>query len=30
MMTPALSADGDIKLVGKVATVEGLKAIFTS
>jgi hypothetical protein len=30
MMTPALSVDGDIKLVGKVATVEGLKAIFTS
>ena len=30
MMTPALSVDGDIKLVGKVATVEELKAIFTS
>ena len=30
MMTPALSVDGDIKLVGKVATTEELKAIFTS
>ena len=30
MMTPALSVDGDIKLVGKVATAEELKAIFTS
>jgi small redox-active disulfide protein 2 len=27
MMTPALSVDGDIKLVGKVATVEELKAL---
>ena len=30
MLTPALSVDGDVKLVGKVATVEELKAIFTS
>ena len=30
MMTPALSVDGDIKLVGKAATVAELKAIFTS
>ncbi len=27
MMTPALSVDGEIKLVGKVATSEELKAI---
>lgn len=27
MMTPALSVDGDIKLVGKVATVEELRAL---
>jgi len=27
MMTPALSVDGDIKLVGKVATVEELKGL---
>lgn len=27
MMTPALSVDGDIVLVGKVATVEELKAL---
>ena len=30
MMTPALSVDGDIKLVGKVATVEELKTLFSS
>jgi len=30
MMTPALSVDGDIKLVGRVATTEELKTIFTS
>lgn len=30
MMTPALSVDGDIKLVGKVATPEELKTLFTS
>lgn len=30
MMTPALSVDGDIKLVGKVATAEELKVLFTS
>lgn len=30
MMTPALAVDGDIKLVGKVAKVDELKAIFTS
>ena len=30
MMTPALSIDGDIKLVGKVATPEELKTLFTS
>jgi len=30
MMTPALSVDGDIKLVGKVATAQELKTIFTS
>ena len=30
MMTPALSVDGDIKLVGRVATVEELKAVFAS
>jgi len=27
MMTPALSVDGDIKLVGRVATVEELKGL---
>ena len=27
MMTPALSVDGDIKLVGKVATVEELRGL---
>ena len=27
MMTPALSVDGDIVLVGKVATVEDLKGL---
>jgi len=27
MMTPALSVDGNIKLVGKVATVEELKGL---
>ena len=27
MLTPALSIDGEIKLVGKVATVEELKAL---
>jgi len=27
MMTPALSVDGDIVLVGKVATVEELKGL---
>jgi len=30
MMTPALSVDGDIKLVGKVATPEELKTLFTT
>jgi small redox-active disulfide protein 2 len=30
MMTPALSVDGDIKLVGKVATPVELKTLFTS
>jgi len=30
MMTPALSVDGDIKLVGKVATPEELKTLFSS
>jgi small redox-active disulfide protein 2 len=30
MMTPALSVDGEIKLVGKVATAEELKVLFTS
>ena len=30
MMTPALSVDGDIKLVGKVATVGELKTLFSS
>ena len=30
MMTPALSVDDDIKLVGKVATVEELKGLLTS
>jgi len=30
MMTPALSVDGEIKLVGKVATPEELKALFAS
>lgn len=29
MMTPALSVDGDIVLVGKVATVEELKALLS-
>ncbi len=27
MMTPALSIDGDVKLVGKVATVDEIKAL---
>jgi len=27
MMTPALSVDGDVKLVGKVATVDELKTL---
>jgi small redox-active disulfide protein 2 len=27
MMTPALSVDGDVKLVGKVATVEQLREL---
>ncbi|MBE0635796.1 TM0996/MTH895 family glutaredoxin-like protein [Candidatus Bipolaricaulota bacterium] len=27
MMTPALSVDGEIKLVGKLATVDELKAL---
>ena len=30
MMTPALSVDGEIKLVGKVSTAQELKAIFKS
>ena len=30
MMTPALSVDGDIKLVGKVATPGELKALLAS
>lgn len=30
MMTPALSVDGEIKLVGKVATPEELKTLFAS
>jgi len=30
MMTPALSIDGEIKIVGKVATVEELKGLLTS
>jgi small redox-active disulfide protein 2 len=30
MMTPALSIDGDIKLVGKAATPEELKTLLTS
>jgi len=30
MMTPALSVDGEIKIVGKVATPDELKALFTS
>jgi small redox-active disulfide protein 2 len=30
MMTPALSVDGEIKLVGKVATPEELRTLFTS
>ena len=30
MMTPALSVDGEIKLVGKVAAPEELKALFTT
>ncbi len=29
MMTPALSVDDDIRLVGKVATVDDLKALFS-
>lgn len=29
MMTPALSVDGEIKLVGKVATVEELKGLLS-
>jgi small redox-active disulfide protein 2 len=29
MLTPALSVDGEIKLVGKVATVEELKALLS-
>ena len=29
MMTPALSVDNDIKLVGKVATVDELKALLS-
>jgi len=30
MMTPALAVDGEIKLVGKVATAEELKDLLTS
>ncbi|MGB2983209.1 MAG: thioredoxin family protein [Candidatus Bipolaricaulia bacterium] len=30
MMTPALSVDGEIKLVGKVAAAEELKGLLTS
>jgi len=30
MMTPALSVDGEIKVVGKVATPDELKTLFTS
>jgi len=30
MMTPALAIDGDVKLVGKVATPEELKTLFAS
>jgi small redox-active disulfide protein 2 len=30
MMTPALSVDGEIKLVGKVATPEELKTLLAS
>ena len=30
IMAPALSVDGDIKLVGKVATPRELKTLFTS
>ena len=30
MMTPALAVDGEIKLVGKVATPEELKTLFSS
>jgi small redox-active disulfide protein 2 len=30
MMTPALSVDGEIKVVGKVATVEEIKAYLTA
>jgi len=30
MMTPALSVDGEIKLVGKIATPEELKPLFAS
>jgi len=29
MLTPALSVDGEIKLVGKAATVEELKALLS-
>ncbi len=29
MMTPALSVDDDVKLVGKVATVDDLKALLS-
>jgi len=29
MLTPALSVDGDIKLVGKVATVDELRALLS-
>jgi hypothetical protein len=27
MMTPALAVDGDVKIVGKAATVEEIKAL---
>ena len=30
MMTPALVVDGEVKVVGKVATPEELKALFAS
>jgi len=29
MMTPTLAIDGDVKIVGKVATVEEIKALFS-